>query len=65
MSNNDKKNMKVSCYINDDKVFNLTWDDMPNIGMSFNHEKKEYLIIKINDSKIQVKDITKNGSKKK
>ena len=38
---------------------------MPNTGMSFYHEKREYVILTIEDSKITVKDITlKKGGKK-
>lgn len=57
--------MKVSCYIGDKQLFDLEWDEMPNVGMGFSHKKTEYMIIKIKDSKITLKDITKNRSKKK
>jgi len=50
--------MKVKCFLNDKKVCDLEWDEMPNTGMSFYHEKKEYLILTIDDSKITLKDIT-------
>ncbi len=57
--------MKVSCHIGEKQLFDLKWDEMPNVGMSFSHKKSEYMIIKIKDSKITLKDITKNRSKKK
>lgn len=60
-----KNIMKVSCYLNEKQLFDLEWDEMPNVGMSFNHKNTEYMIIKIKDSKITLKDITKNRSKKK
>jgi len=60
-----KNIMKVSCYIGKKQLFDLEWDEMPNVGMSFSHENTEYMIINIKDSKITLKDITKNRSKKK
>lgn len=64
MSSKTNNSMKVQCFLGDKKLTTFTWDDMPNIGMSFDYEKREYLIIKINDFKIQVKDITKTDKKK-
>jgi len=55
--------MKVTCFLDKDKLCELEWDEMPNIGMSFYYEKKEYMITKIKDSKITVKNITKPGAK--
>lgn len=56
---------KVTCFLNDEELCSLEWYKMPNIGMSFYYNKKEYLILEIKDSKITVKDITiKSGGKK-
>lgn len=56
--------MKVSCYIDDKKVFDLEWDSMPTTSMGFYHEKKEYKIIDIKDSKITIKLVKPVGKKK-
>ena len=56
--------MKVQCFLGEKKLCDFTWDDMPNTGMSFDYENREYVIIEINDSKITVKDITKENKKK-
>lgn len=63
MSKKTKNIVEVECLLNEKKLFDMKWDEMPNPGMSFYHEKKEYQIIKIKDSKITLKDITKRGSK--
>lgn len=55
--------MKVECFLDDKKLFTLTWDEIPNTGMSFEYKNKEYVITEINDSKITVKDITKGSIK--
>lgn len=60
-----KNIMKVSCYLGEKHLVDLEWDSMPNVGMGFSHKKREYMIIKIKDSKVTLKDITKNRSKKK
>ena len=57
--------MKVSCYLGKKKLCDLNWDDLPNIGMSFLYEQRDYMITEIKGSKITVKDITKNRSNKK
>jgi len=65
MSNNLINIMeKVTCFLNDEELFSLEWDGLPNTGMSFYHEKKEYLILAIEDSNITVKDITVKAGKK-
>lgn len=64
MENNSKKIMKVTCYLNKKKLCELNWDQMPNIGMSFNFKKREYMIIDIKDSKITLKDISKKRVKR-
>ncbi len=51
--------MKVTCYLNKKEIFQLDWDEMPNIGMGFYHKKREYIITNIKYSKITIKDITK------
>jgi len=62
MSNNLSNIMEqVTCFLDDKELCKLEWDNIPNTGMSFYHEKKEYLILEIKDSKITVKDITKKG----
>jgi len=63
MSKKTKNIVEVKCFLTDKELCSLEWDEMPNTGMSFYHEKKEYQIIKIKDSKITLKDITKLGSK--
>ncbi len=63
MSKKTKNIVEVECLLNEKKLFDMEWDEMPNTGMSFYHEKKEYLITNIKDSKITLKDITKLGSK--
>lgn len=60
-----KNIMKVSCYLGEKKLCDLEWDEMPNVGMSFNYENREYMITDIKDSKITLKDISKKGSKRK
>lgn len=55
--------MKVTCYIKNKKLTSFTWDKLPNVGMGFDFEGREYMIIKIDDSKITVKDITKGAIK--
>ncbi len=60
-----KNIMKVSCYLGATKLCDLKWDSMPNVGMGFSYEDRSYMIIKIKDSKVTLKDITKNRSKKK
>lgn len=60
-----KNIMKVTCYLGKEKLCDLDWDEMPNVGMGFSYEKKQYMIIGINGSKIKLKDITPIGSKKK
>jgi len=64
MSSVTNDSMKVQCFLGEKKLCTLTWDDMPNTGMSFDYENREYVIIEINDSKITVKDITKTDKKK-
>jgi len=64
MTNQTKKIMDVSCFINDEKLCNLKWDEMPNVGMSFDYKKREYMILGIKDSKITVKLLPKRGVKK-
>lgn len=66
MSNNSINIIEqVTCFLNEKELCKLEWCAMPNTGMSFYHNKKEYLITKIEDSKITVKDITiKKGGKK-
>jgi len=60
MSKNLKNTMiKVTCFLNDKQLCSLEWDELPNTGMSFYYKKREYVILKIKDSKITVKDITK------
>jgi len=64
MSSVTNDSMKVQCFLGEKKLCDFTWDDMPNTGMSFDYENREYVIIEINDSKITVKDITKENKKK-
>jgi len=65
MSNNSTNIMEqVTCFLNDKELCSLKWHEIPNTGMSFYYKKKEYLITKIKDSKITVKDITIKGGKK-
>jgi len=59
MTNDFKKTMKVTCHIGNKKLCDLTWDEMPNIGMGFTFEKERYMIIKIEDSKVTVKHLPK------
>ena len=63
MSKKTKNIVEVKCFLNKEELFDMKWDEMPNSGMSFYHEKKEYQITNIKDSKITLKDITKLGSK--
>jgi len=65
MSQNIQKTMKVTCFLKDKELCELEWDELPNTGMSFYHNKKEYLITEIKDSKIIIKDITKQKVKNK
>jgi len=67
MSSKTKSTMNdVICFLDNDKqLCSLKWDEIPNTGMSFYYKKKEYVIIKIDGSKITVKDITKYGAKNK
>ena len=51
--------MKVTCFLNDKKLCSLTWDEIPNTGMSFYYQKNEYVILEIKESEIKVKEITK------
>lgn len=64
MAEKDTKPINVSCYLGEKPLCNLTWDELPNTGMSFNYKKREYVILSINDSKITVKDITKGAKNK-
>lgn len=64
MENNTKNAMEVSCFVNDKKLCDLKWDDMPNVGMGFSYKKISYMITKIEDSKITLKIITNGGKKK-
>ena len=57
--------MKVTCYLHKKKLCDWNWDKMPNVGMSFDYENREYMITDIKDSKITLKDISKKGSKRK
>lgn len=63
-----KNVVKVECFLNDKentKVCDLEWEEMPPAHVSFDYKKKEYMIIKIKDSKITVKVVPprrkKNG----
>lgn len=52
--------MKVTCVLDDNrntKVCDVKWDQMPPTHVSFVYEKKEYMITKIEDSKVTVKYI--------
>lgn len=64
MSSETNDSMKVTCFLGEKKLYDFTWDEMPNTGMSFDYENREYVITEINDSKITVKDITKEDKKK-
>lgn len=64
MSNKIKNGMQVSCFLNNEKLCDLKWDSMPNVGMGFSYKKKSYMITKIEDSKITLKIITNRGKKK-
>lgn len=65
MADKVKNTIKVSCYVGKEKLCDFDWDSMPNVGMGFSYENRSYMIIDIKDSKITLKDITKNRSKKK
>ncbi len=56
--------MEVSCFLKDEKLCDLKWDAMPNVGMGFSYKKISYMITKIEDSKITLKIIKSRGKKK-